>query len=115
MKEAIISLEKAVKEMGLQVNQEKTKCTPVTKNDYAPIPSHIEFGPYQFETMHSFTYLGSEVNCKNDLSAEIKKHILSAYRCFHGLTKLVKSQLISRKTQMDVYKVLVRPVVTYAS
>jgi hypothetical protein len=46
---------------------------PVTIKDYAHIPSHTEIGPYQFETVHIFTYLGSEVNCKNDVSAEIKK------------------------------------------
>jgi hypothetical protein len=32
-KEVFISLEKAAKEMGLQVNQEKTKYVPVTKKD----------------------------------------------------------------------------------
>jgi hypothetical protein len=40
---------------------------PVTKKDYARIPC-IEIGPYQFETVHSFTYVGYEVNCKNDVS-----------------------------------------------
>jgi hypothetical protein len=66
--------------------------------DYCLIPAttrdHIEIGPYQSETVHSFTYLGSEVNCKNDVSAEIKKRILSANKCFRGLRKHFKSQLI---------------------
>jgi tRNA splicing ligase len=61
------------------------------------------------------TYLGSEVNCKNDISAEIKKHILSANRCFHGLRKRFKSHLISRKTKTTLCEVLVRPVATYTS
>jgi hypothetical protein len=94
MKEAFISLEKVAKEMNLQVNQEKTKYMPVTKEDYAYIPSHIEIGPYQFETVRNITYLGFEVNCKNNVSAEIKKPILSASRCFHRLRKHFKSQLI---------------------
>jgi hypothetical protein len=34
VKEVFISLEKAAKGMGLQVNQEETKYKPVTKNDY---------------------------------------------------------------------------------
>jgi hypothetical protein len=106
MKETFSSSEKAAKEMGLQVNQEKTKYMPVTKKDYAHIPSHIEIGPYHFEIVHSFTYLGSEVNCKNDVSAN---------RCFHGLRKHFKSQLISWKTKITLYKVFVRPVATYAS
>jgi hypothetical protein len=80
--------------MGLQVNQEKTKYMPVTEKDYAHIPSHTEIGSYQFETVHNFTYLESEVNCKNYVSAEIKKSIISANICFHGLRKHFKSQLI---------------------
>jgi 4-hydroxy-L-threonine phosphate dehydrogenase PdxA len=113
VKEVFISLEKAAKKMGLQVNKGKAKYMPVTKKDYAHISSHIEIGSYQFETVHSFTYLGSEVNCKNDVSAEIKKkYILSANRCFHGRRKHFKSQLKSRKTKMTLYKVVVRPVAT---
>jgi hypothetical protein len=77
MIEAFITLEKAAKEMGLQVNQEKTKYMPVTKKSYAHIPLHIDIGAYQFETVNMFTYLGSEFNCKNDVSAEIKQRILS--------------------------------------
>jgi hypothetical protein len=61
---------------------------PVTKKDYARIP-RIEIGPYQFETVHSFTYVGYKVNCKNDVSAEIKKRILSANRFFHGLRTVI--------------------------
>jgi hypothetical protein len=82
---------------------------PVTKKDYAHIPSHIEIGPYQFETVHGFTYLGSEVNCKKYVSAEIKKNVF----CLQ--IDALKSQLTSRKTKMTFCKVPVRPVSTCAS
>jgi hypothetical protein len=59
--------------MNLQINQNKTKYMLVTKNECANGPVHIEIGWYKFETVCSFTYLGSEVNCKNDSSDEIKK------------------------------------------
>jgi hypothetical protein len=36
-------------------------------------------------------------------------------RYFHGLRKHFKSQLISKKTKMTLYKVVARPVSTYAS
>jgi hypothetical protein len=47
------------------------------------------------------------------ISAEIKKRILSANRCLHGLRKHFKSHLIWKKTKL--YKVLIRPLTTYAS
>jgi hypothetical protein len=57
------------------------------------------------------------VTCRlyNYVSAEIKKRILSASRCFHGLRKHFISQLISSKTKMILYKVFVRPIATHAS
>jgi hypothetical protein len=64
---------------------------PVTKTDYRRNFPYIEIISYKFETVHSFTYLGYEVNCKNDVSADIKERILSVNRCFHGLTKHLKS------------------------
>jgi hypothetical protein len=76
-----------------------------------------EVGPYKFQVVHRFTYLGSDVNCNNDISAEIQKHILAANRCFHGLRKHLRSHLTSKKkkTKILTYKLLIRPVLTYAS
>jgi hypothetical protein len=51
---------------------------PVTKSEFANGPVHIEIGSYKCETVCSFTFLGSEVNCKNDISDEIKKRVLAA-------------------------------------
>jgi hypothetical protein len=78
---------------------------PVTKNECANEPVHIEIGSYEFETVCSFTYLGSEVNRKNDIGNEIKKHVLAENKFFHGLRKCLKSRLISRKTRIMMYKV----------
>jgi hypothetical protein len=101
--------------MHLQINQDETKYMPVTKKDCINRPAYIEIGSYKFEVVHSFTYLRSEVNCKNVISDGIKMCVLSANRCLHGLRKHLKSQLIPRQTKIMMYKVLVRPVLSYAS
>jgi hypothetical protein len=49
------------------------------------------------------------------MCGEIEKHILSANKCFNGLKRLLKSYLLPRKTKLLLYKVLIRPVVTYTS
>jgi sorting nexin-29 len=51
MKEASLNLERAAKEMNLQINQNKTKYMPVTKNECANGPVHIEIGSYKYETV----------------------------------------------------------------
>jgi hypothetical protein len=93
MIEAFTSLEKAAKGKNLFINQEKTTYLPVTRKSHAS-PHYLEVGPYKFQIVHSFTYLGSD-NCNSD-SAEIQKHILAANRCFHGPRKRLRSHLTSK-------------------
>jgi len=115
MLEAFTSLDKAAESLNLFINQEKTKYMPVTKKSHASHPHYLEVGPYKFQEVHSFTYLGSHVNWNNDISAEIQKHTLAANRCFHGLGKHLRSHLTSKNTKILLYKVLIRPVLTHAS
>jgi len=56
---------------------------PVTKKSHAGYPHYLEVGLNKFQVVHSFTCLGSDVNCNNDMSAEIQKRILGTNRCFH--------------------------------
>jgi hypothetical protein len=77
MIEAFTSLEKVAKGMNLLINQEKTKYMPVTKQSHASYPHYLEVGPYKFQVVHSLTYLGSDINCNNDIGAEIQKRILA--------------------------------------
>jgi hypothetical protein len=97
MKEAFTNFEKAARKMHLQINQGNTKYMPVTKKVCTDGPTYLEIGSYKFEIVYSFTYLGPEVNYKNYVNADIQKRIISANRCFHGLRKLLKSHLISRR------------------
>jgi len=69
----------------------------------------------KFQVVHSLTYLWSDLTCNNGISGEIEKRILAANRCFHGLRKHLKSHLTSKNTKALMYKVLIRPVLTYAS
>ena len=107
MIEAFTSLEKEAKGMNLHINQEKTKYMPVTKKIHASYPHYLDVGPYKFQVIHSFTYLGSVVNCNNDISAEIQKRILAANRGFHGLRKHLRSHLTSKNTKIMMHKLLI--------
>ena len=82
--------------MNLFINQEKTKYMPVTKESHASNHHYLEVGPYKFQVVHISTYLESDVNCNNDINAEIQKRILATDRCFYGLRKHLRSHLISK-------------------
>jgi hypothetical protein len=61
----------------LQNNQDKVKHMPVRKKDSKDSLSRTRIVPYKSETLNSFTYQGPDVNCKNDISAEIKRNAFS--------------------------------------
>jgi hypothetical protein len=62
-----------------------------------------------------FIYLGSLINCKNDLEEEIKRGIIIGNRCYYGMLKLMKSQLLKTKTKCQLYKTIIHPTVLYGS
>lgn len=112
--EAFLALEAAGRRFGLEINQEKTKYmvsgqTPLVKG------VKVSFGPYEFEQVAEFTYLGSQVTADNHVGVEVKRRILSANRCYYALRKQLTSSLVSRRTKLILYKTLIRPVLTYGS
>jgi hypothetical protein len=113
LKEAFLSLERAAGEMGLKINKEKAKylITRVNKNQ----PKHFQIENYNFESVQSFTYLGYLINVNNDNSAEIKKRILMANKGVYGLKRQDRSQFLSIKNKVKLYKTLISPMLPYGS
>jgi len=115
MKEGFQLLEEASKEVGLVINEGKTKYL-VTANTQNCSKRHaIETRRYNCERVDSFTYLGSFVNGDSNVSEEITNCLIAANRSYFGLKSQFKSQLLSRKTKSLLYKTLVRPILTYAA
>ena len=46
---------------------------------------------------------------------EIRSRVTAANRCFFGLKGYLKSDFISRKTKILIYKSLIRPILTYSA
>jgi hypothetical protein len=103
MKEAFTNLEKAARKLHLQINQGKTKYMPVTKKICTDGPTYLEIGLYKFETVYSFTYLGSEVNYKYGISVDIQKTYLFSKQMFSWAYKTSKVALdIMENQNIDV-------------
>ena len=101
--------------MGLVIDKGKTKYT-VTANTQKCSKTHtIEMGRYNFERVDSFTYLGSLVTGNNNVSEEMTNCLIAANRLYFGQRSQLKSQLLSRKTKIPIFKTIVRPVFTYAT
>jgi len=59
--------------------------------------------------------LGSLINVKNNNSAEINKRISMANKGFYGLKRQFRSQFLSIKNKIKLYKTLIQPVLAYGS
>jgi sorting nexin-29 len=78
VKEAFLNLEKAAKEIGLTVNEDKTKFMEIT--EYPTNLCFLGVNGNKFEKVTQFKYLGTSITCDNDLSVEINNRIISANR-----------------------------------
>jgi hypothetical protein len=76
LKEGFQLLEEASKEVGLVINEGKTKYTVAANTQNCSKPRTIEIGRYSFERVDSYTYLGSLVNGDNNVSEEITNCIV---------------------------------------
>ena len=117
MSEAFLTLSNAAKEIGLQINYEKTKYQQIMdRTGRRQIPlQNITIDTHNIEVVTEFVYLGSLVNNNNDMSAEIKRRIYLASRAYFGLNRFLKSDILSRRTKCQLYRVLIKPVLMYAS
>ncbi|XP_062134127.1 uncharacterized protein LOC133850333 [Drosophila sulfurigaster albostrigata] len=68
-----------------------------------------------FEVVKEFTYLGTAINTKNDVSLEIKRRITLANRCYFGLSRQMCNRDLSRRTKLALYKTLILPVLLYGA
>ena len=78
-------------------------------------PDSLKVNEYTFERVGNFKYLGADINEDANSHEEVKKRLIATNRCYYGLLPLFKSKLLSRKSKVTLYKVLVRPVALYAS
>ena len=100
MKKAFQLLEETSKEVGLVINNVKTKYLVAANTQNCSKTCAIEMGRYNTEKVDSFTYLGSLVNGDNTVSEEITNRLINTHRSHIGLKSQLTSQLPSRKPKI---------------
>jgi hypothetical protein len=68
----------------------------------------------RFERVKTFKYLGVGLDITNSRHNEVQRRITAANRCYGMLRPLFKSRILSKKSKITMYKVLVRPITLYA-
>ena len=105
VEQQFLAIDEKAKSVGLQVNGEKTKymLSSLRASSQERVGPKVNIGNYDFEVVSNFIYLGTEVTSDNNITSEVKRRIMLANRCLYGLSKLMRSKLISRKTKVRLY------------
>jgi hypothetical protein len=90
----------ASKEVGLEINVEKTKYMLLSRHQNAGQNRDIEIANRWFENVLQFKYLGTPVTNQNLIQEEIKRRLSSGNACYHSVQSW-SSGLLSKKSKNE--------------
>jgi hypothetical protein len=104
---------KSGKEVGVEINVEKTKYMLLSRHQNAGQNRDIEMANRWFENVSQFRYLGTTVTNQNLIQEEIKRRLSSGNACYHSVQSLLSSRLWSKNLKMRIYKTIIFRMVSY--
>jgi hypothetical protein len=97
-----IALLDVSKEVGLEVNPEKTKYMPVSRCQKAGQKQSIKIASRSFESVAKFKCLGTTLTDQNCIHEEITSRLNSGNACYHSVRSLLSSCLLSRNVKVEI-------------
>lgn len=113
LQKMMLELEKALKEIGLRINLEKTKVAKYEEGEENNININLEQGPV--ETVDTFVYLGKKFTTgKNSHIQEVKRRIQLGWIAYGRMKKILQSK-ISPANRAKLFNQCIIPVLGYAA
>jgi hypothetical protein len=101
------------KEVGLEVNPEKTKYMLRPPYQKAEQRHCIKKANSFFQDVVTLKYLGTTPTDQNFMYEEIKRRLKSGNACYHSVQSLLSSRLLSKIVKFDICKTINLSVVLY--
>jgi hypothetical protein len=114
LKETFHKLQNEATLVGLNINEDKTKYMQIKRTGRNDI-THLKIDHFAFENVENFNYMRTILNEDYKMNIEIAERIAKGNKAYFANAKLVKSKFLKRSTKMEIYKTIIRPVVTYSS
>jgi hypothetical protein len=111
VKENAAVLVVATKEIGLEVNADKTKYMIMSPDQNAERSYSIKMDNISIERLEEFKYLGTTLTNKNSIQEEIKSRLKLGNACYYSVQNLLSSSLLSKKLKIKIYRIVILPVV----
>jgi hypothetical protein len=105
----------ASKEVGLEVNPEKTRYISVSWCDKAGQRQSMKIANRYFEDMAKFKYLETTPTDQNCIHEEIRRRLNSGNACYHSVQSLLSSCLLSSNVKVKIYNTIVLLVILQTS
>jgi len=96
-------------EIGLELNEEKTKYMVMSRDHHA-VQNHniyIYIGNKSFERVEHFNYLGTSLMDQNSFHEEIKCSLQSGNTCYYLVQNLLSSSLRSKNIKVQIYGTII--------
>jgi hypothetical protein len=103
----------ASRDIGLEINAEKTKYMIMSRHPNSGQKQNIRIANESFEKVAKFKYLGTTLTNQNDIHNEIKSRLNSGNACYHSVQNLLSSPLISKNLKIKIYRTVIFIVVLY--
>jgi hypothetical protein len=107
------TLTDASKEVGLEINVEKTEYMLLSRHQNVGQNRDIKIANRSFENVSQLKYLGTTVPSQNLIQEEIKRRLSSGNACHHSVQNLLSSHLLSKNLKMKIYKTIILSVILY--
>jgi hypothetical protein len=99
IKENRETLLEASRDVGLEINAEKTKYMIISRHQNSGQNQNIRIANESFEKVAKFKYLGTTLTNQNDIYDEMKSRLNSRNAWCHSVQNLLSSRLIPKKTK----------------
>jgi len=104
----------AAARVGLIISEDKTKVMKASRRA-AVAAGVVRCGGLELEVVGSFKYLGSILTSENEVGTEVLARIASGARCGFAMGSVLGGRVLSRRTKVQAYLTIIRPVVIYGS
>jgi hypothetical protein len=96
VKENTEALVVATKEIGLEVNFDKTKYMVMSRDQNAGRGHGVKIDNRSIERVEEFKYLGTALTDQNSIQEEFKSRLKLGNACYHLVQNLLSSSLLSK-------------------
>jgi len=103
----------ASKEIGVEINADKTKYMAMSLHQKAGQSHNMKTDNRFFERVEEFKYLGTTLTNQNSIQKKINSRMKSGNACYHLVQNLLSSSLLSKNLKIQIYRTVILPAVLY--